>query len=123
MFTSLRAPIIPSPLQYCEVNPFNPPASQLDRPADKSSSSGSIIAAPFTTATKPPQAQSRLLNPVDPLDLTYNNLRATFPTGDGAFISSSNDKGSVITVNNDYDRTDDFIVYDINSDSTDHVVI
>ena len=123
MFTLPRAPIILSPLRYCKVNPFNPPASQLDRPADKSSSSGSIVTAPFTTATRPPQAQSRLLDPVDPLNLTYNNLRATFLTGDGAFMSGSSSKGSVITVDNDYDRTNDFIVYDIDGDSTDRAVI
>jgi hypothetical protein len=123
MFTSPRAPIILSPLRYCEANPLNLPASQLDRPADKSNSSGSMVAAPFTTATRPLQAQSRLLDPVDPLDLTYNNPRATFPIGDGAFISSSNSEGSVITVDNDYDRTDDFIVYDIDGDNADRIVI
>jgi hypothetical protein len=82
-----------------------------------------MVTAPFTTATKPPQAQSRLLDPVDPLDLTYNNLRATFLIGDGAFMSGNNSKGSVITVDNNYDRTDDFIVYDIDGDSIDRVVI
>ena len=123
MFTLPRAPIILSPLRYCKVNPFNPPASQLDRPVDKSSNSSSMVAVPFTTATRPPQAQSRLLDPVDPLDLTYNNPRATFLTGDGAFMSSNNSKRSVITVDNDYDRTDDFIVYNIDSDSADRIVV
>jgi hypothetical protein len=123
MFTSPRAPITLSPLRYCEANPLNPPASQLDRPVDKSSSSGSIVAAPFTTATRPPQAQSRLLDLIDPLDLTYNNPRATFPTGDGAFMSSSSGEGSVITVDNDYDRINDFIVYDIDGDSADRIVV
>jgi hypothetical protein len=37
-------------------------------------------------------------------------------------MSSSSSKGSMITVDNDYDHTDDFIVYDINSDSADRVV-
>jgi hypothetical protein len=123
MFTSPRAPITLSPLRYCEANPLNPPASQLDRPADKSNSSSSIVTAPFTTATGPPQAQSRLLDPVDPLDLTYNNPRTTFLTGDNAFISGGSSKGSVITVDNDYDRTNDFIVYNIDSDNTDRVII
>ena len=82
-----------------------------------------MVAVPFTTATRPPQAQSRLLDPVDPLNLTYNNLRATFLTGDGAFMSGSSSKGSVITVDNDYDRTDDFIVYNIDSDSADRIVV
>ena len=82
-----------------------------------------MVAAPFTTATGPPQAQSRLLDPVDPLDLTYNNPRATFPTGDGAFMSGGSGEGSVITVDNDYDRTDDFMVYDVDGDSTDRTVV
>jgi hypothetical protein len=82
-----------------------------------------MVTAPFTTATGPPQAQSRLLDPVDPLDITYNNLKATFPTGDSAFISSSSSKRSMITVDNDYDRTNDFIVYDIDGDSIDRTVI
>jgi hypothetical protein len=123
MFTSPRAPITLSPLRYCEANPLNPPASQLDRPVNKSSNSGSIVAASFTTATGPPQAQSRLLDPVDSLDLTYNNLRATFLTDDSAFMSSSSSEGSMITVDNDYNRTNDFIVYDIDGDSADRVVI
>ena len=38
-------------------------------------------------------------------------------------MSSNNSKRSVITVDNDYDRTDDFIVYDIDGDSTDRAVI
>jgi len=38
-------------------------------------------------------------------------------------MSSSNSKGSIITVDNDYDRTNDFIVYDIDGDSTDRAVI
>jgi hypothetical protein len=82
-----------------------------------------MVTAPFTTATGPPQAQSRLLDPVDPLDLTYNNLRATFPTGDGAFMFSGSGEGSVITVNNDYDRINDFIVYNIDGDSADRIVV
>jgi len=38
-------------------------------------------------------------------------------------MSGSSSKGSVITVDNDYDRTDDFIVYNIDSDSADRIVV
>ena len=37
-------------------------------------------------------------------------------------MSGSSSEGSVITVNNDYDRTDDFIVYDVDGDSADRIV-
>jgi hypothetical protein len=50
------------------------------------------------------------LDPVNPLDLTYNNPRAIFLTIDGAFMSSGSGGESVITVNDDYDYTNPFMV-------------
>ena len=37
-------------------------------------------------------------------------------------MSSSSSEGSVITIDNDYDRTDDFMVYDVDGDSADRAV-
>jgi hypothetical protein len=38
-------------------------------------------------------------------------------------MSSSSGEGSMITVDNDYDRTNDFMVYDIDSDNADRIII
>ena len=69
-----------------------------------------MLAGPLTIATGQPQTQYRPLDPIDPLDLTYNNPRAIFLIIDGAFMSSGSGGEFVIIVDNDYDHTNPFIV-------------
>ena len=98
---------------------MNPSSSlspgQLRRSASKSRGS-SILTGPLIIATGQSQTQYRPLDPIDPLDLTYNNPRAIFLIINGAFMSGSSGGESVITVDDDYDHTDPFIVQDINND-------
>jgi hypothetical protein len=69
-----------------------------------------MLAGLLTIATGQPQTQYRPLDPIDPLDLTYNNPRAIFLIIDGAFMSGGSSRESVITVDDDYNHTDPFIV-------------
>jgi hypothetical protein len=111
-----RAPVTPSSLRYQPVNPSSSQSpGQLGRSAGRSRG-GSMLAGPSTIATGQPQTQYRPLDPIDPLDLTYNNPRAIFPTIDGAFMSGGSGGESVITVDDDYDHTDPFMVQDVDSD-------
>jgi hypothetical protein len=92
------------------VNPSSSQSpGQLGRSAGRSRG-GSILIGPLTIATGQPQTQYRPLDPIDPLDLTYNNPRAIFLIIDGAFMSGGSGKESVIIVDDDYNYTNPFIV-------------
>jgi hypothetical protein len=69
-----------------------------------------MLTGPSTIATGQPQTQYRPLDPINPLDLTYNNPRAIFPIINRAFMSSGSGGESIITVDDDYDHTDPFMV-------------
>jgi hypothetical protein len=92
------------------MNPSSPPSpGQVGRSANRSNRGRPMLAGPSTIATGPPQAQYRPLDPVDPLDLTYNNPSAIFPIVDRPFMSSGSGRDSIIIVDDDYDHTDPFI--------------
>ena len=69
-----------------------------------------MLTSPSTIATSQPQTQYRPLDPINPLNLTYNNPRAIFLIIDKAFISSGNSRESIITIDNDYNYTNPFII-------------
>ena len=69
-----------------------------------------MLAGPSTIATGQPQTQYRPLDPINPLDLTYNNPKAIFLIINRAFMSGGSGEESIITVNDDYNYTNPFIV-------------
>jgi hypothetical protein len=69
-----------------------------------------MLTGPSIIAIGQPQTQYRPLDPINPLDLTYNNPRAIFLIIDRAFMSGGSGGEFVITVDDDYDYTDPFIV-------------
>jgi hypothetical protein len=92
---------------------MNPSSSLLPGQLGQSTSrsrGGFILAGPLTIATGQPQTQYQPLDPINPLDLTYNNPRAIFLIIDKAFMYGGSGREFVIIVNDDYNHINPFMV-------------